>query len=113
MAGVTVRFRSWIFYHNVDVMVGLIVVLCLIHYAYYRLHPPAKRLFCAILTVDLISWGYCYYFSYDILSVFRKLSCSVPMLRNMGVLHETVDVESGFCYSCIHYFSLFNKKVTV
>lgn len=28
-----------------------------------------------------------------VLSVFRKLSCSVSMLRNIGVLHETVDVD--------------------
>ena len=34
-----------------------------------------------------------------VLSVFRKLSCSVSMLRNIDGLHETVDVEK-----VIHFF---------
>lgn len=43
---------------------GSIPFMDFLSYAYYggysfimyRLHPPAKRLFCAIPTVDLISW---------------------------------------------------------
>lgn len=43
-----------------------------------------------------------------VLSVFYKLSCSVPMLRNIGVLHETVDVEI-----VIHFFHYFFHCVGV